>query len=313
MEQELLLPPEEAVNVLGALYKTADFRTTIKYNNWLYALAGRIVEQTSGMPLETFMQTHFFQPLGLERTTFAEVAGNNYASCHIILSDGTPFEVSHPEIGSGKLMAGAAGMKSSLTDLLRIYGSILAAVAGQKQTGLTTTPGNPFKQTVMAFASHNKKGITDMPGALSSVHVIPESQTAIVVLGDTLAFADLPDYVGGMMLETILQSKEATEFLPLVLEAKNASLQGPLKIAEKLKVDRKSRTSHKPLGEYKRQYINTKKNFLLVVKIHGDGLRMNVQRASENILRSAPLPRRHFCMGLRPRRRGKAGNVSPVV
>ncbi|TAQ89091.1 hypothetical protein B7494_g2564 [Chlorociboria aeruginascens] len=322
MEQELLHPPEKAIDILGALGKLADFRTTLKYNNWTYAVAGLIIEHYSGTTLEGFMQKHFFEPLNLKRTTFGTPTPDNYAGCHITLSDGMPFEVPRPMISSGTLMGGAAGLKSSLGDLLTLYTTLLEAVEDQKKTGETSTPGNPFKQTAMMFEPHGKKGATEyglgwfltelpgeigwigindgrvaknpiiargcaatplayhngsMPGALSSVHLLQQKKIAIVALSNTLSFADVPDYVGGLLLEEILDYDQPTDFLTLINEAKNASIQGPLKTAQKLQADQQLGTSHKPLEAYEGRYVNANGLFLLDVKVHGEGLRMHVQ------------------------------------
>ncbi|KAJ5679787.1 hypothetical protein N7462_008031 [Penicillium macrosclerotiorum] len=322
MEQELLVPPTEAVNVLGALHSTADFRTTLKYNNWTYSLAGEIIERYSGLSLEDFMQQTFFKPLGLTRTTFAVPSEDNYASCHITLSDETPFEVSRPRIGSGTVMAGAAGLKSSLADLLRLYDALLTALEDQRKTGLTSTPDNPFKQVSMAFTPHGKKGATEyglgwfmvnlpaeigwigindgrvaqnptiargvdptpvayhngsMPGILASVHLIPQTHTAVVICGNTLSLADIPDYAGGLILETLLGVDEPTDFLPLVTEAKESLVKGYANTKEKLAADRKLGTSHRPLDQYEGRFINPEGNFRLDVSVRGDGLRMHLQ------------------------------------
>ena len=120
MEQELLVSSDQAVDVLGALNRTADFRTTIKYNNWTYLVAGQIIERLSGSSLEGFMRTRFFESLGLHRKTFGKVDDANYATAHTTLSNGEPFGIECPRITSGTVMAGAAGLKSSLGDLLQI-------------------------------------------------------------------------------------------------------------------------------------------------------------------------------------------------
>ncbi|KAI0542824.1 putative D-aminoacylase [Xylaria digitata] len=317
MQQELLLPPREAINALGDLNKTAYFRTTIKYNNWTYAMVVLLVEKTTGKSVEEFMQETFFRPLGLKNTTFETPPTYDLAEPHITLTDGTPFEVQSPRIGNGTLMCGAAGIKSSLHDLLRLYDSLLTAFNDQKNSGMRSTPGNPFKETNMLFTSHNKKSSTEyglgwfltefpsdigwiginigqgapptrilyhngsMPGYLISVHLIPETQTVIVILGNTLAFSDLPDYVGGLILNTILGAKDEVDFLSLVRECKETSIQGPLRTAVQLEAERKTGTSHKPLIQYESWYVNEMGNLVLVVSVSGSGLRMNLNDLPE--------------------------------
>ena len=322
MEQELLVPAEEAVNVLGALHPAADFRSTIKYNNWTYTIAGLLIERLSGLSLQDFMHVHLIKPLGLRRTTFNTVSDENFAGCHITLSNRAPFSIPRPNIVSGTVLGASAGMKTSVNDMLKIYSTLLEAYHDQKASGKTSTPGNPFRHAEFIFTPHNKKGttqyglglfITDLPaeigwlslndgrvaqnptiakgikstriayhnasmnGALSSVHMIPESSTAIVILDNGIPFADLPDYVGGLILETILETNEPTEFMPLVLESKMAAIERPIETARQLEAERKHGTSHKPLQEYEGRYMNAEGNFFLDVEVRGDGLRMRLQ------------------------------------
>jgi len=108
MGQELLLPPNEAINVLGNLNKLAGFRITIKYNNWKFAVAALTIKKLSGKSIEESMQETFFRPLGLTRTTFASTPADSCASAHLTLSDRTLFKVPSPRIGNGTLIYGVS-------------------------------------------------------------------------------------------------------------------------------------------------------------------------------------------------------------
>ncbi|KAK4443224.1 beta-lactamase/transpeptidase-like protein [Podospora aff. communis PSN243] len=291
MEQELLLPPNEAINVLGDLNKLADFRTTIKYNNWTYAVAALIIEKLAGKSVEEFMQETFFRPLGLTRTTFASTPADNCASAHITLSDGTPFEVPSPRIGNGTLLCGAAGMKSSIRDSLVLYDAFLSALEDQTSTGLSSTPGNPIRKAVDLFTTQNKKGtteyglgwfLTELPADIGWIGIndgrVKENPIiAIVILGNTLAFADLPDYVGGLILNTILGSDDEVDFVSLVRECKAVSINAPLKTAAQLRAEKKEGTTHLPLESYVGRYVNSMGNLALTVTVLGDaGLRLRL-------------------------------------
>lgn len=330
MEQELLLPPEETLNVLGALQKAAEFRSTIKYNNWAYASLALMIEKMSGQSLEEFMREKFFEPLGLQRTTFGVPKTENCTSYHMTLSDGTPCEVPDPEISTGTLMTGSAGLKTTINESLRIYDSVLSALQDQTKSGLTSTPNNPFKQAKIMFTGHNRADKTEygfgwiltqlpseigfvsnnsyvvqppiighglpptriayhngsMSGLSSSVHTIPETRTVIVVLCNTTAFAELPDYVGGLILNTLLGVKEKVDFLALIAKCKESSIQGPLNAAKQLKAERKAGTSHKPLEEYEGRYANAQGNWVIgIQRDEGEGLRMTVNDKPRTVLR----------------------------
>jgi CubicO group peptidase (beta-lactamase class C family) len=144
MQQGLSIPDSETVNILGSLHKIAEFRATIKYNHWTYAITGQIIKRLSKCSLGEFVRVHFFEPLGLRRTAFGFVTDDNYAGAYITLSDGTPCGVPRPNM-NGTITTGAAGLKSGLCDLLTPYDAWLSALEDQRKTGLTVTPGSPFR------------------------------------------------------------------------------------------------------------------------------------------------------------------------
>jgi CubicO group peptidase (beta-lactamase class C family) len=323
MEQELLVPVEAIFNVMSDIPTLADFRSTIKYNNWLYGLAGLIIERESGLSLDEYLRTRFFDPLRLTRTTFGPPSDSNRASAHCTLSDGTAYQIPSPECRSGNIKAGCAGMTSSLNDLLTMYNSLLHAYKDQQTTGLKSTPNSPWKDVESLFTPCNRKGSTEygrgwlmtdlpgeigwvgmndgrvaknpviaqgisptrliyhngsLPGFLSSVHLLPDSDTAVVVLCNTMASADVPDYVGAMIIETVLDAPQRNDFLPYVNEAVNVLARRFVDTAAELAAERKPNTSHRPLDEYTGRFVNKQGTFCLVVtKLNEKTLRMNVQ------------------------------------
>jgi len=46
------------------------FRSRFSYSNWNYFLAGRLIQEASGMPYEQFVKERILQPLGLKQATF---------------------------------------------------------------------------------------------------------------------------------------------------------------------------------------------------------------------------------------------------
>lgn len=57
-------------------------------------------------------------------------------------------------------MAGVAGLKSSLNDLLTLYTTVFDAAEDEKKTGKTSEIGSLFKQIVLMFEPHGKKDAT---------------------------------------------------------------------------------------------------------------------------------------------------------
>lgn len=78
---------------------------------------------------------------------------------------------------------------------------------------------------------------------------------AAVALSNPLPFADVPGYVEGLLLETLLECCQPTYFMPLFHEAKDVSIQGSLRMAYNLHDDQLLGTSHKPLKAYTGRYV----------------------------------------------------------
>lgn len=84
----------------------------------------------------------------------------NYAKSYMCWNYGTPYEAPAPALESGKIIAGAGALKSSVNDMLAIYGSFLEAVAHQKETKSTSTPNSPFYQTSTILCPQITKNVT---------------------------------------------------------------------------------------------------------------------------------------------------------
>ena len=111
--------PDTAIPHLRHARQAASLRSAWIYNNMMYIVAGEIVEQISGMPLQEFVQQRVFEPLGMEDSVFtrAEIlrTGDNIAGAHVV-DDGEvrtvpPYRSTSP--------LGAAGIHSSAADMTR--------------------------------------------------------------------------------------------------------------------------------------------------------------------------------------------------
>ena len=92
------------------------------------------------------------------------------------------------------------------------------------------------------------------PGALSTVHLIPATHTAVVVFANSIPFSDVPDWVGGLLLDTIPGTPEPNDFVALAKEARAAAIAKPAETARMMEKERKKETPVKPLVEYTGKY-----------------------------------------------------------
>ncbi|MBL4836747.1 MAG: serine hydrolase [Kordiimonadaceae bacterium] len=100
-----------AVDLLAETEQVNGFRTTWKYNNTTFGLAGMVVERVSGMPFHEFVTKRILKPLGMNNTVLldAEVkASKNRAEAHHY-HEGKQYAIDYPYLEFSQ----AAGMLNS--------------------------------------------------------------------------------------------------------------------------------------------------------------------------------------------------------
>ncbi|KAK4237964.1 beta-lactamase/transpeptidase-like protein [Achaetomium macrosporum] len=135
------------ITILDLLFSSDAWRMFASLEQVAPMLVGHILEKVAGQNLDELLQLHIFKPLGMTRTGTAwDPADHNQASSYMVLSDISPFEIPHPQLGPGSVMEAAGGIKSTLADLSRFYVAFLSAVMdefGQARDGRTTHPIPP--------------------------------------------------------------------------------------------------------------------------------------------------------------------------
>jgi CubicO group peptidase (beta-lactamase class C family) len=121
----MMLPKSEALHTFQHLPKVAELRSRYLYNNHAYNIPGLIIERLSKQSYGTFLKKNIFDPLGMMRTFTAIPQNSNVAAPYNILSDGTPFRIPFSEASSDTLMFSAVSVRTSMADILRLYGGIL--------------------------------------------------------------------------------------------------------------------------------------------------------------------------------------------
>jgi CubicO group peptidase (beta-lactamase class C family) len=74
----------EIVEHFRYLEPSCDIRTRLQYNNWMYMLAGHLVECVAGDKWEHFVQERIFNPIGMKNSNFSFIKSRktgNYAEC----------------------------------------------------------------------------------------------------------------------------------------------------------------------------------------------------------------------------------------
>ena len=150
----LSLTQKETLPIFSSLPQVAEFRSKWLYNNWGYGLAAILIETISGVSWGEFLKARLFGPLSLDRTcTTRNPLSENVAQGYIALEDGTPFLTERPHVSDGTSFSGAAGVQSSVNDLLRFYQILLASRKDQEYHCRTSTEGSPFKELPTLFSA----------------------------------------------------------------------------------------------------------------------------------------------------------------
>ncbi|KAL7784709.1 beta-lactamase/transpeptidase-like protein [Trichoderma afarasin] len=238
------------VSLCNHLPSVHPVRSRWLYNNWMYALAGEVIERVTNQSWGQVVSTRVLKRLQLSHTTAiaSEIPQDTLALPYMILDDFTPVRVGNMDLTDGSIMSSAGGIRSTVSDLLA-WGNTLLSVFREGEAPLalldTVLSGRSFiNNTVtldelyaMGFAKVTtpaqfgkigfNSGLVDaMPviGTSSKPQqvfyhsgagagyghcfmLVPESQSAIVVLTNSVSQGDTADWVA----QSLLQAPDSPE------------------------------------------------------------------------------------------------------
>ena len=273
----IIIPLQDSMKFLNALKPVLPFRGQYQYNNLGYEVTGHVIKKLSGMTWDEMLRKRLFDPLGLNRAgTHEGFAGiDNVSKCYGALSNGSPVRIGDAQIGDNTFAGAAAGVRSTLKDVLCLANVWLKAAKHQFGSNSTSTPDLPLKQVnhimsakiptspvsfhetsyALGWARTQLPGPMGViglngpwfpgtpgakdglpivgkskselvvyhqgshPGVLAALNLLPESQSGVVVLTNTLALIDCADFMGQALLEAVLDVKEKNDYLHITKEA----------------------------------------------------------------------------------------------
>jgi low affinity Fe/Cu permease len=92
---------------------------------------------------------------------------------------------------------------------------------------------------------------------LTSVYMLPDTKTAIVVLTNSMAINNVADWIGELILETVLDNPEKNDYLSIARQ----TAKEYARMAEELERRRQKGTRHRPLDEYVGACYNAVENW----------------------------------------------------
>ncbi|KAJ8129780.1 hypothetical protein O1611_g3849 [Lasiodiplodia mahajangana] len=114
-------------------------------------------------------------------------------------------------------------------------------------------------------------------GFFSSVHILPESGTIIVVLANSITKNDAPDWVGQLLVESFLNCNERNDYIDLARKSADAYDKMWKKLPGDMERARIPGSNSFPLPEYAGRYFNSIGNWFIEVTHDADGLAFSFQ------------------------------------
>lgn len=111
-----------------------------------------------------------------------------------------------------------------------------------------------------------------LSGSFSAVLLLPETDSAIVVLTNSISKNDCSDWISQLLLEALIENDEKNDYAHLAQISSEASDQKMGDIQRLLSSKQISNTSHRPLWDYTGKYYNKNGLWFLDVFLTEDGL-----------------------------------------
>lgn len=302
----LLLAKDQTISRFNKLRSVTPFRTTFEYTNWGYALAGEVIEKLSGQTYGDYIHAQFVEPLGLARTTTKHQYTNqeNFAKPYAALDDGSLYKLPPPPVQDGTIMVSAQGIQSSVNDLLKFAIGLMGARhggdspfknaakqfqphiprgapfldksygLGLMRTQLPNTIGGgcnaQFGKLPTIVPGSNARLVTlhggSQAGYTSFLTMLPEIDTTLVVLTNSIGLADPSGWVNELIIETLVESPNKVDFVKLAKDAAQKHVESYGIMEGKLEQEREANTTHKALEAYTGSYINEAGDFIVDVR-----------------------------------------------
>ena len=105
----------------------------------------------------------------------------------------------------------------------------------------------------------------NLQGFFSTIHMIPETDTAIVVLVNSIAKNDTADWISQCLIEAILDNLEKNDYVELATKSAATYKKLWMKLGSGLNESRSSTNTHRPLKDFTGKYYNKVHNWVIEV------------------------------------------------
>ncbi|PVH97613.1 beta-lactamase/transpeptidase-like protein [Periconia macrospinosa] len=233
MNEDIFQNRTEIPRVACHLPAYGEFRKTFVYSSWGYGLVTSAIERVTGKPFSACVEKYVFGPLGMKRSTTNIPKVDNVVYKHWVDTEGVAHEFPWSESrgwSDDTGFGGTAGARSSTKELL-----------------------------AATFTGYSGSMVLD-----------PRSQSAIVILVNSLPLFDIADFLGQLLLGTLLGEEVKTDYVQLAesIIGTNKRLYDFYKFElDKKRSDKKTTF---PLKKYEGEYWNEGGMICYSVKAQGD-------------------------------------------
>jgi CubicO group peptidase (beta-lactamase class C family) len=179
---EVLVSQADLITRVNALPRIGSLRSEWLYNNWMYAIAGVIIERTSKSTYLNFMRTRVIEHYGLKRSCIERqyVIDDNISLAYAASTSGTPMRIAQPPWEDSPFTPGG-GIRSCVSDMLIWAQVLLRAYESEAKNG----------------SAHSKDPAEEHPGMIFSPQMI---------LPDSISYGQLERSYGMGFMRLMLPS-----------------------------------------------------------------------------------------------------------
>ncbi|SHN41122.1 serine hydrolase [Chitinophaga sp. CF418] len=196
---------EQTVKNLGALPMAFPTGKKQQYNNFNFAILGKLIETVSGIPYIAYMKKYVFQPLQMDRTGVGTI-NDNVAPGHMFKNGQWKEIESHFRAGDYGVPSG--GLQTTLADFIKLSQALsrntLLNVKHTKamwtpySAKLSNTPGWHSRMAGRDIVIHKGGGGTGI-GSVCDYKIVPSQELYVIVMANKannkISPADITDEI----------------------------------------------------------------------------------------------------------------------
>ncbi|KAL8743703.1 MAG: hypothetical protein Q9190_003971 [Brigantiaea leucoxantha] len=154
-DSQTFIPKNFTVALCNQLPPIYPVRAQWLYNNWMYALAGQVIERVTNQSWGQVLATRVLGRLGLLQTTViaSEIPPDSLALPYMVLDNLTGVQIGKMDLTDGSIMTSAGGIRSTVGDLLT-WGNVLLSLFRDEDVPLasldTILSGHSFINNTVA-------------------------------------------------------------------------------------------------------------------------------------------------------------------